>query len=126
MDFAALVNAWQRHRPAFVHLPKFPAAERDLSVIVSDDVSHSAIAREITAGSLVESVEFFDLYQGEPIESGHKSLSFSIRLRHPERTLKDKQADAANFKETTKAIRRPSALIVHVFSGALKHHGYGQ
>jgi len=61
---------------------------------VSDDVSHSEIAREITAGSLVESVEFFDLYQGEPIESGHKSLSFSIRLRHPERTLKDKQADA--------------------------------
>ena len=95
LDFATLVNAWQRHRPAFVHLPKFPAAERDLSVIVSDDVSHSAIAREIIAGALVESVEFFDLYQGEPIESGHKSLSFSIRLRHPERTLKDKQADAA-------------------------------
>ena len=44
---------------------------------------------------MVENVEFFDLYQGEPIESGHKSLSFSIRLPHPERTLKDKQADAA-------------------------------
>ena len=95
LDFASLVDAWQQRRPAFVQLPKFPAAERDLSVVVRDDVSHSAIAQEITAGSLVENVEFFDLYQGAPIESGHKSLSFSIRLRHPERTLKDKQADAA-------------------------------
>lgn len=95
LNFASLVDAWQQHRPAFAQLPKFPAAERDLSVVVRDDVSHSAIAQEIIAGSLVENVEFFDLYEGDPIESGHKSLSFSIRLRHPERTLKDKQADAA-------------------------------
>jgi phenylalanyl-tRNA synthetase beta chain len=44
---------------------------------------------------LIEAVELFDLYQGDQIEAGHKSLSFSIRLRHPQRTLKDQQADAA-------------------------------
>ena len=44
---------------------------------------------------LVEGVELFDLYQGDQIKAGHKSLSFSLRLRHPERTLKDTQADAA-------------------------------
>ena len=95
LDFAPLVDFWQQRRRAFSPLPKFPAAERDLSIVVGEETSHSAIAEVIAAGALVEDVEFFDLYQGEPIEDGYKSLSFSIRLRHPQRTLKDAQADAA-------------------------------
>ena len=108
------VHFVQQHRPAFAQLPKFPAAERDLSVVVRDDVSHSAIAQEIIAVSLVENVEFFDLYEGEPIESGHKSLSFSIRLRHPERTLKDKQADAA-INEILKKLQKPLKLLEQIW-----------
>lgn len=95
LDFAPLVDFWQQRQHAFSALPKFPAAERDLSIVVSEETSHSALADAIAAGALVEHVEFFDLYRGEPVEAGHKSLSFSIRLRHPQRTLKDAQADAA-------------------------------
>lgn len=95
LAFDALVEHWQQRHVSFAQLPKFPAAERDLSVVVREEVSHSDLAQAIGTGPLVENVEFFDLYQGAPIAEGHKSLSFSIRLRHPERTLKDTQADAA-------------------------------
>ena len=82
---------------AFAALPKFPPIERDLAVVVREDITTADLvaAMREAAPRTVETIEVFELYQGEQIEQGHKSLAFAIRLRDPERTLQDAQADAA-------------------------------
>ncbi len=97
LGFAELAAHLEPREQSFVPLPKFPAIERDLSIVVGESTNLSEIVSVVRSGpsQLVEAVELFDLYQGDQIEAGHKSLSFSIRLRHPQRTLKDQQADAA-------------------------------
>ena len=81
----------------FEPLPQFPAAERDLALLVPDRVSAYDVATLIRArgGVLLESVELFDLYRGEGVEEGKRSLAYRLRFRSPDRTLKDKQVDKA-------------------------------
>jgi len=95
--FDALAQHWLGRNRAFVALPKFPPIERDLAVVVREDIAAADLvaAMREAAPRTVETIEVFDLYEGEQIEQGHKSLAFAIRLRDPERTLQDAQADAA-------------------------------
>ena len=74
----------------FTSLPKFPAVDRDLAVVVKDEYSVGELIACIkSVGSLCKSVELFDVYKGEQIEQGYKSLAFSIKLQSPEKTLVD-------------------------------------
>ncbi len=95
LDFGAVVEELEQREKRFSALPKFPAIERDLSIVVADAVDCATLVDIMRNNRLVEEVELFDLYHGDQIKAGHKSLSFSLRLRHPERTLKDTQADDA-------------------------------
>ena len=54
-------------------------------------------------GKTLESVKLFDVYQGEQIEKGKKSVAFNIRMRAHDRTLTDDEADAA-MKRVVKAL----------------------
>jgi len=78
-------------------MPQYPAAERDLAVVVDAGVTAGAVADVVrrTAGPLLESVELFDVYEGEKIADDKRSLAYRLRFRSPERTLKDKQVDKA-------------------------------
>ena len=73
----------------FKPLPRYPAVERDLAVIVSEDTQAGDVAAAIerAAGKMFESVQLFDVYAGEHIEKGYKSLAYAIRLRAEDRTL---------------------------------------
>jgi len=95
LDFQTLVDSWQTQVSAFRPLPKFPPIERDLAVVLREEVSAAEVVAQIrtAAPQLIESVDLFDLYRGDQIPAGHKSLAFAIRLRSPEKTLEDKQAD---------------------------------
>ena len=95
--FDALAQQWLGRNHGFAALSKFPPIERDLAVVVREDIATADLvaAMREAAPRTVETIEVFDLYQGEQIEHGHKSLAFAIRLRDPERTLQDAQADAA-------------------------------
>jgi phenylalanyl-tRNA synthetase beta chain len=79
------------HRP----LPSFPAVERDLALVVPDGVTAARIADAIRSagGSLLESVELFDVYRGRPGMDVALSLAFRLRFRAAERTLKDEEVD---------------------------------
>jgi len=75
-------------------LARFPAVERDLAFVVAEDLPAVSLAAEMrTVSDLVESVEAFDLYHGKNLPQGRKSLAYSLRLRSPERTLTDPEAD---------------------------------
>ena len=72
-------------------LPKFPAITRDIAMLVKEDVTVKQIADEIrkNGGEYLEEVKLFDVYQGEQIEKGYKSVAYSISFRSAERTLAD-------------------------------------
>ena len=97
ISFAALARHWRGRERSFSALPKFPPIERDLAVVVRTDTATAELIATMrdSAPRLVESIEVFDLYQGDQIEEGHKSVAFAIRLRDREHTLQDAQADAA-------------------------------
>ncbi|HBN81423.1 MAG TPA: phenylalanine--tRNA ligase subunit beta [Ruminococcaceae bacterium] len=75
----------------YTPLPKFPAVTRDLALICDDGIPVLTLEKAIVrgAGRLLEKTKLFDVYRGEQIEAGKKSVAFSIVLRSPDETLTD-------------------------------------
>ena len=84
----------------YAPLPKFPAVSRDLALVCADDVPVSVLERAIRdgAGNLLEAVKLFDVYKGEQIESGKKSVAFSVTLRSADSTLTEEHVSGAMKK----------------------------
>jgi len=82
----------RRARP----LPRFPAVNRDLGVVVAEELEAAALLRTIkeAGGELLESADAFDEYRGSQLPAGRKSVAFSMTFRSPERTLTDVEVDA--------------------------------
>lgn len=81
-------------QPVYRQLPKFPALERDFCFVLSESVAAEAILSEVRPlSALVEDVTPFDVYRGDKLGKGLKSIAFSVRLRSNERTLVDKEAE---------------------------------
>jgi phenylalanyl-tRNA synthetase beta chain len=97
LDFDALVAAAQLV-PQYQAVPRFPAVLRDLAVAVDEAVPAASVEETIrqAGGGLVEEVVLFDLYRGEKIAAGKKSLAFAIRYRASGRTLTDEEANKAH------------------------------
>ncbi|MBL0386356.1 phenylalanine--tRNA ligase subunit beta [Tumebacillus sp. ITR2] len=74
-------------------LPKFPAMERDIAVLVDVHIpaGHMLGTIRSAAGDLLESARVFDFYQGPQVPAGKKSLAFGLVYRSPERTLTDEE-----------------------------------
>ncbi len=81
-------------------LPKYPAVERDMAIVVRKDIMAADINRVIrkSAGTLLESISLFDVYQGSQIKEGFKSMAFSLRFQSPERTLTDEEVNVIHQK----------------------------
>ncbi|MDQ6423014.1 phenylalanine--tRNA ligase subunit beta [Paenibacillus sp. LHD-117] len=77
-------------------LPRYPAMERDIAVVVNADVAAASLteAASRTAGDLLESIRVFDVYTGERLGAGKKSVALSLVYRHAERTLTDEEVTA--------------------------------
>lgn len=107
-EMAEMAQTEITYRP----LPKFPAITRDLSLLCDDAVPVGSLENVIeqAAGKLLEQVTLFDVYKGDQIAAGKKSVSFSLRLRSHEGTLTDEQADAA-MKRVLKALAGVGASL---------------
>ena len=76
----------------FTHLPKYPATTRDLAFVVDRTVPVLVLRKAMEHAidkSILESIELFDVYTGDQISSGKKSVAFNLKFRSPERTLTD-------------------------------------
>jgi phenylalanyl-tRNA synthetase beta chain len=84
----------------FVPVPRFPSALRDIAVIVAETVSAEQVMTEIRAagGDLLGNIRVFDLYKGESIPAGTKSLAFALTYQASDRTLTDKEVDKVHKK----------------------------
>ncbi len=76
-------------------LPRFPAIQRDLAVVVEEHVAAGSLLAAIKegAGDLLENARAFDEYHGAQVPEGHKSIAFTLTFRSPERTLTDAEVD---------------------------------
>ena len=94
-------------------LPKFPAVARDIAMLVRDQFSAGEIADALreTSKGLAESVRLFDLYRGDQIPDGHRSLAFRVTYRDPEGTLTDKRVDKVHASLAKLARDRFEATI---------------
>jgi phenylalanyl-tRNA synthetase beta chain len=79
-------------------LPRFPAATRDVALLLADEHLAGTVAAAMAAegAPLAESVRVFDVYRGEQIPVGHRSVAFRVTYRDPAGTLKDKDVDKAH------------------------------
>lgn len=102
-------TAYENRMPARTHkpLPKFPAVTRDLAFVCDRDIPVLNLEKEIrtAVGKTLENVSLFDVYEGEQIESGKKSVAFNIQMRSADKTLTDEEADAA-VKRVIKALSK--------------------
>lgn len=93
LDFSLLLTMAGGER-VFHPLPKFPAVTRDLALVCDEAVTVGELEACITAaaGKLLRRIDLFDIYRGTGIESGKKSVAFSLELRADDRTLTDEDS----------------------------------
>jgi phenylalanyl-tRNA synthetase beta chain len=92
-----------RFRP----LPRFPAVQRDLALVVEDALPAGRALEAIraVASDLLEEVRLFDLYRGQSIPKGKKSLAFRLTYRAPDRTLTDQDVEAMHHAILDRLVR---------------------
>ncbi|WP_026884451.1 phenylalanine--tRNA ligase subunit beta [Clostridium akagii] len=81
-------------------LPKFPAVTRDMAIILDDSILVQQIEDVIRrhGGNILESFKLFDVYKGEQIPEGKKSIAYSITYRNENKTLTDKDVEKVHNK----------------------------
>ncbi len=95
--------------------PRFstmPVAKEDVALVVEESVTVAEVEAALRegAGELLESVRLFDVYTGEQIGAGHKSLAFALRFRAPDRTLTEAETSAARTAAVNAANERTGAV----------------
>ncbi len=100
-------------RRTYLSPPKYPAVERDLAIVVPDEVTHREILVEIRAccGGLLEAVELFDVYRGKQIAADRKSMAYAMRFRSGERTLTDAEVSRLQEKVLRRLVKRHQAEL---------------
>ena len=92
VDLTELVAAIKETTPKFKHLPQYPEVRRDLAFIINDSVSFDDIQKVIKGAvkqNIFKGSEIFDVYQGEHVEDGFKSVAFRIKMQDENATLTD-------------------------------------
>lgn len=97
--------------PAPTYSP-YPVAKEDVALIVDVSVTAAAVETALRdgAGELLESIHLFDVYIGDQIGPGKKSLAFALRFRAPDRTLKEGESAAAREAAIASAASRCGAV----------------
>jgi phenylalanyl-tRNA synthetase beta chain len=81
--------------PRYYPLPRFPSTVRDIALVVDAEMPAGRIQDIIQSFPLVSQATIFDIYQGEQVPQGKKSLAFSIRYQSPLKTLTDDEVNQA-------------------------------
>ena len=94
LDFTAL-SGLIAPAATYVPLPKYPSVSRDIAVVCGEEVTVAQLEDCISkaGGKLLRDVRLFDIYRGKGIDSGKKSVAFSLLLRADDRTLTDADSD---------------------------------
>ena len=92
VDLTELIGAVKESIPRFKHIPQYPEVRRDIAFIINDEVSFDDIQKVIKSSvkqNIFKGSEIFDVYQGEHVEDGFKSVAFRIKMQDENATLTD-------------------------------------
>jgi phenylalanyl-tRNA synthetase beta chain len=103
----SLAEAELRYQP----IPRFPEIARDLALVVNADIAASKLQDIIQSFSLVSQVTLFDVYSGDKVPKGKKSLAFSVRYQSPQRTLTDEEVNRTQ-QEIIERLQRESGATL--------------
>jgi phenylalanyl-tRNA synthetase beta chain len=93
-EVLAVLSGRQAHR--YEPVPRFPPVVQDLAVVVDEAVTAAQVQSLIQAAALVRRAQLFDVYTGEPVPAGKKSLAFSVTYQSPDHTLTDEEVARAH------------------------------
>jgi phenylalanyl-tRNA synthetase beta chain len=90
----------------------FPVAKEDVALEVGEDVTAAEVEAALRegAGEYLESIRLFDVYTGDQVGAGHKSLAFALRFRAPDRTLTEQETSAVRDAAVALAAERYGAV----------------
>jgi phenylalanyl-tRNA synthetase beta chain len=93
VDLAALVAVSTAGEEAFEDVTSFPAINQDIAVVFPAEIAAEQVRGAVFAGGgeLLSGAEVFDLYEGEQVGEGRKSLALRLEFRAPDRTLTDEE-----------------------------------
>ncbi|MBT2569230.1 phenylalanine--tRNA ligase subunit beta [Planococcus sp. ISL-110] len=99
LNLAALLNL-ETEALVYTPVPRYPSMSRDIALVLSKIVEAGTIETVIrnAGGKLLKDVRVFDLYEGEKLEEGKKSVAFSLTYFDPEKTLTDEEVINAHEK----------------------------
>ena len=94
LDLSSLLTG---RAPRYQGVPRLPAVRRDIAVVVDEKQPVAAMLNAVRAAmpALVSEFALFDVYQGQGVESGKKSLAFKMLLQHTEKTLTESEIEIA-------------------------------
>jgi len=92
VDLNVLLPLATAHK-MFQPVPRFPAILRDIALVVDEGVTHRQVQDIVSSFSLVKQVSVFDVYSGEPVPAGQKSLAYRITYQSPGHTLTDEEVN---------------------------------
>ena len=93
-------------------ISSFPATTQDVALVVREEIPAETVLETLRegAGELLEDISLFDVYAGQGIEDGHKSLAFALRFRAPDRTLTADEASESRAAAVALAAERFGAV----------------
>jgi len=109
----ALDDVLSAQVPEFEVLSKFPTNRRDLAIVVDSNITMGEIQHCLNSvdSDILKSIQLFDVYTGDGVEDGKKSLAIAFQLQHSERTLTDEEVDALMKTITNRLEQDVSAVI---------------
>ncbi len=112
LDLDALTRASDGLVPA-PRISTYPVATQDVALIVDKSVPAAEVEAALRdgAGELLEAIRLFDVYEGEQIGEGKKSLAYTLRFRAPDRTLTAEEVTEARNAAAAEAARRTGATL---------------
>ncbi|MES9607821.1 MULTISPECIES: phenylalanine--tRNA ligase subunit beta [Actinomadura] len=95
------------------HVSSYPVAVQDVALVVDSGVPAAEVEAALRegAGGLLEAIRLFDVYTGEQVGEGRKSLAYSLRFRAPDRTLTAEEASQARDSAVAAASERTGAVL---------------
>lgn len=100
IDLDIISSASKASRTTFTALPKFPSVRRDIALIVDAQTPANGILDEIekSGSNLIEDAKVFDVFTGEPVGEGKKSVAVSLQMRAADKTLTEEEINKAQEK----------------------------
>lgn len=111
LDFEALASSMKVNM-SYKAIPEFPSMARDIAVEVDSRLEFEAIrSKLVQMDELLREVDLKDVYRGDKIEAGKKSLTLSLRIRSDEKTLSSQEADAVIEKISRVLVEQMDAKV---------------